>query len=313
MIIIVELPALIKARVENGRRLVEVEASCEEVDSEGDVILQKALLESADSFIKSGHLDIDHISELGARLGVPDPLSWIIGRPTEVKNLGNGRTSVVGEISRASDGVHNPRANKFDAFWDSLTASDPPVKWRASIYGFPVSGETVDCRTEACDSHATRYMVKRIDWRSLAFTKNPVNTKIKGYAQIVTAKAFVNMLLGKSLPETPNDVMLGLNGDGGNQSGTPATLDPTSDPTISTSMAGVPGMVYASKMPGNMEELLGQYHYHMMPKCSHVGGGNSMAGFKSHFMGCCGAEEHQADILARALMYEVMRSQKRGR
>src|ERR1700743_2718026 len=101
--VIVDFPILIKAATTaEGRRMIEVEASSEECDSEGDVILQKALLGSAKSFVRTGH--IDHISEMGERMGIPNPESYIIGHPTEVKDIGGGRTSVVAEIMRSKDG-----------------------------------------------------------------------------------------------------------------------------------------------------------------------------------------------------------------
>ena len=80
---IVEIPCIVKAKAStDGKRLVSVEASSEAVDSEGDVILQKALLDSSKSFVATGHIDIDHLSELGDRLGIANPTSYIIGRPT---------------------------------------------------------------------------------------------------------------------------------------------------------------------------------------------------------------------------------------
>lgn len=196
------LPALIKGRVgDAGQRLVEVEASVEEVDAEGDLILQSALLNSRESFLAAGHLDIDHFSEIGSALGIPNPMSWIVGRPTEVFDSGGGRTMVRGEIRRSA--AHDPDNNKFDAFWDSLT-SKPPVLWRASVFGYMGDG-TLDCRSEACSTPGvTRFLVSKFDWRSLAFTRNPVNQGIKGFARVVSAKAFVEALgpgpLGSSLP-----------------------------------------------------------------------------------------------------------------
>lgn len=214
--LIIELPCLIKALPEeanDGRRLVQVQASSEDLDLEGDVILQRALLDSADSFVKTGHLDIDHISEIGDRLGISNPTSYIVGRPTEVKDLGAGRTAVVGEIRRSVDGTHDPEKNRYDSFWDSLHSA-PPVHWRASIYGFPIKGQVEDCRKTACDV-ATRFLVKGIDWRSLAFTRNPVNDSLRGYAQVVTAKAFCSMLkdmspmsyMALSVPQNMDDLV----------------------------------------------------------------------------------------------------------
>jgi hypothetical protein len=266
--IIVELPCIIKAVSPgaDGKRMVQCEASNEAVDGEGDVVLQRALLDSADSFVATGHLDIDHLSEIGDRLGIQNPTAYIVGRPTEVKDLGKGRTGIVGEIRKSADGKHDPDRNRYDSFWDSLH-SDPPVKWRASIYGFPIKGMVDDCRKMACDTGATRFVVKGIDWRSLAFTRNPVNEDIKGYAQVVTAKAFLAMLKGGP-PSFPMSLAMPMT--------TPRTMD----------------------------ELAGQHARHMK-SCEHTGGLNTTVGFRKHFEACCGAHPDVADLLAHALMHHL--------
>src|SRR6185437_3512682 len=177
----IQLPVIVKARQDGDKRIVEVEASNEEKDSEKDIIKQAALLESADSFVKTGHLDIDHLSEIGDRLGIQRPSDFIVGVPIEVKDLGEGRTGVVGEL-------HKPGRTKADELWESLKA-EPPVRWQASIYGFPKPGKVIDCRVAKGGDADTRFIVEGIDWRSLAFTRNPVNTAIKGAARIITAKS----------------------------------------------------------------------------------------------------------------------------
>ncbi len=197
--IIVSYPAIIKAqKTETGERIVSVEASAESVDSEGDLITQKALLDSADSFVKTGHIDLDHLSEIGAQLGIQNPLSYIVGIPLEVYPIDNGdgikRTGVKCQIFTSKDGVHAPSKNKYDEFWDSLQ-TNPPTRWRASIYGFPKSDGLVDCTKSSCSSGATRYHVTGIDWRSLAFTKNPVNDHIKGFVKIESVKSFIKNFL----------------------------------------------------------------------------------------------------------------------
>lgn len=191
--VVARIPALVKAREPeaSGRRIVSVEASTEEIDTDGDRILQKALLDSAASFIASGHLDIDHLSELGHRLNppIPDPASYIIGRPIDVKSASGGRTFVDGEISRSLDGIDDPRKSRADDFWLSLRRN-PPAVWFASIYGFPVDLD--DCTKGGClPGGPTRFLIKAIDWRSLAFTRTPKNTALKTAASIVTAKSFL--------------------------------------------------------------------------------------------------------------------------
>lgn len=192
--IVATYPVIIKARQDGNRRLVSIEASSELVDSEGDCITQKALLDSAESFIKSGHIDIDHLSEVGHLYGIPNPSQYIIGIPIEVYpvDLGDGvkRTGVLCELYKSKDGSHDPTRNKYDEVWESLQ-TDPPTRWRASIYGFPKSDGLIDCSTETCSSGATRYHVDGIDWRSLAFTKNPVNDGIATFAKIETIKSFI--------------------------------------------------------------------------------------------------------------------------
>src|ERR1700733_998016 len=181
----IDLPVLIKARTDGDRRLVEVEASNEEKDSEKDIIKQAALLDDAASFVATGHLDIDHYSEIGERLGITNPTDYIVGVPTEVKDLGKGRTGVLGELHKAG-------RRKADELWSSLTAQ-PPVRWRASIYGFPKAGMVEDCRVSKGGGD-TRFIVKGIHWRSLAFTRNPGNDSITGAAHVVTAKSMLAIM-----------------------------------------------------------------------------------------------------------------------
>jgi len=201
---VLDVPVVVKARLDGDRRLVEVEASNEQVDQQGDVIMQCALLNSADNFIAHGALDIDHKSELGDRMGIKDPNSYIIGRPIEVKDIGGGRTSVVGEIQRAADGIFDPKAHRYDDFWDSLQRN-PPVVWRASVYGFPTADGLVEGPNEA--TGAKRYTIYGMVWKSLAFTRRPVNDAITHPAKIVTAKSYIDEI-SKVFPIEINNMMM---------------------------------------------------------------------------------------------------------
>jgi hypothetical protein len=284
--LIITFDALVKARStdSSGRRLIECEVSNQEVDLEGDVIEQKALLDSADYFIKYGHIDIDHISELGFRAGIKNPSSYIIGRPTEVKDLGNGRTGMVGEIMKSRDGSVNPEQNKYDEVWKSLQA-EPPVMWRASIYGFPELDGVIDCSEVVCNSGATRYHITKLQWKSLALTRNPVNDAIKGCVQIISAKAQIDwlrkdMMMPFNLGETPR-LAPAFNNLGQNQ-----------NPSFS--------------MPYSTSDLWQQYTEHMAKDCPHCHPGlNSSLSFMDHFSMCCGADPSQSEILANALMWMV--------
>lgn len=201
--IVARIPTLIKARPAeaSGRRIVTVEASTEEKDLDRDIVMQSSLLNSAASFIATGHLDLDHKSEIGHRMRPPitDPLSYVVGRPLDVKGMPGGRTFVEGEISKAIDGSHDPRRSRADEFWDSLLR-DPPVLWYASIYGFPTDLD--DCTRGFCPGLTdTRFVVKAIDWRSLAFTRTPKNTALKSETRIVSAKAYIAEMVKAEYPE----------------------------------------------------------------------------------------------------------------
>ena len=311
---IVEIPCIIKSHTaKDGKRIVEVQASDESIDGEGDLIMQKALLDAAPDFIRSGHCDIDHISELGYRMGIANPLSYIIGRPTEVKDYGKGCTGVVAEIMKSADGKHDPVKNKYDEFWDSLNTT-PPMKWSASIYGFPKPGEIIDCRTEVCDTPARRFVVKGIDWRSMAFTTKPINDNLTRYARVVTAKAFIELLKGASplMPVTT----VGLS-DANRMGDTypPVLPDQPLSPYHQDQPSGAPatGIGLSMAVPRNLSEAVGQYHCHMKTgACEHTGGLNSRVGFKNHFLKCCGASDDMADLLSHSLLYHLLLEKKRG-
>lgn len=283
--VVARIPVLIKAREpeRSGRRIVEVESSTEEVDLDGDVVLQSALINSAANFIATGHLDIDHLSEFGARMGIPDPSSYIVGRPLDVKAMPYRRTFVEGEIRRSLDGTEDPVRNRYDELWKSLR-SDPPVQWFASIYGYPLDFD--DCTKAECSStRATRLVIKAIDWRSLAFTRTPKNTALSSPARIVTAKS----LLAEMIAEKAASKGMFYAPATGPVSA--AGQEPIGPP-LSTLLAVPPTMddVYAAS------------------DCAKCGCGAdsmpSLAGYRRHFAKCNGMDPGLADVFAHAQMYK---------
>jgi hypothetical protein len=286
--LVIEIPAIIKAKtLEDGRRIVEVEASNESVDLEGDVILQQALLDAGPNFVKSGHLDIDHISEIGHRYGISNPSSFIVGTPLAVNDLGNGRTGVRGEIMRSKDGIVDAKAHKYDELWESLN-SEPQVRWRASIYGFPTASGVIDCSkaTSGVETYgATRWLVKSINWRSLAFTRNPINDEITGSARVVTEKAFFEIMKARI-----------------EKSDYEYNLSPPLASPIKYMLS-----------PRNREEIIGHWHGHIQKGlCPCAGGdmGSSVFSFRNHFQTCCAEPEWTADVLALALMQLLKRERR---
>ena len=288
---VIDLPVIIKAMPGDGKRMVMVEASNQNRDQEGDVVLQSALLNAATEFIRCGALDIDHLSEVGARYGISNPSDYIVGVPREVKDIGDGRTAVFRELHQSVPGV----VTKADELWNGLTRN-PPVNWRASIFGYPKGKDGFhDARVSKCPEapEATRYVVKSMSWRSLAFTRNPINDSIEGSARIVTMKAHIDYLRSiNAFPASNED--------------TSVKADPV--------LASIPvEPMYPMLEPRNRLELLAHYKLHMdNGKCSCAGSdtplGRSVAGFRSHFMYCVGMTEGESDIFALALMQVLKHS-----
>ena len=276
---VISFPTIIKADVSSHRRLISFECSNENCDSEGDVISQSALLNAAPGFIARGILDIDHISEIGSRLGIHSPSDWIVGSPLEVMDGGKGKTIVKGELHQSRPGT----ISKADNVWNGIIAN-PPVKWRASIYGINVGPDSfIDTRVKKCPEFpkAKRFVVKALNWRSTALTQNPINNEITGYATVVTMKAHIDYL--NSIHALPTGGAIKADSD---------IPQPANN---------------AMLLPRNRLELLAHYALHIAKgKCECAGPdaplGRSIAAFRSHFAVCCGADEGMADLMGCALM-----------
>lgn len=324
--------SLVKARTdETGRRLVELAASTELTDLQGDCILQKALLDAAAEFIRNGHLDIDHRSELYEDLGITNPDAWIVGRPLEVWDGGGGQTMVLCHLRKSAE--HDPNLHTWDALWDSLQ-TDPPVAWRASVYGFIDPSTTLDCREEACawkgpGPAPTRFLVSKFDWRSLAFTRHPVNDGISSYARIVSAKAWVTAVKAQRTPleaayQAPITTEGGL-------VGTVVAHDPEADAkhraqaeaahekleehnheTEEAKAAGLLGEHYAPPKP-SMPVIDGEISHGECPTCGGLLDAPSTALWRSHLHKCLGWDSTSADVGAHAAMYRMLLSQGWGR
>ncbi len=162
---------LLKARPseEGGERMVYFEASNEALDQQGEVVLAKALADSADYYLRYGNLDIDHITQIGARAGIPDYNLFEIGRPVEVRVDGS-KTFAKCQIYRGE----GPVAEKANQVWDSLTKIDPPARWYPSVGGsIQERGTEFDPLTKS-----TRSVVRRVRWTNIGLSRTPVNQTV---------------------------------------------------------------------------------------------------------------------------------------
>lgn len=167
--------------LEAGQRLIYIEASNETLDQQNEVVLQKALKDSSDWFLKYGNLDIDHMTILGkpnpekGYPGIPDSQLYEIGRPLDVRFEGS-KTFVKGEIY-AGQGASAERANQF---WESLTEIQPPARWYPSVGGSIMEKAVeVDANT-----HARKAMIKKVRWSNIGFSKTPVNSAVPTVATV---------------------------------------------------------------------------------------------------------------------------------
>jgi hypothetical protein len=280
------MPVVLKASQPDGRRVISVQASSQHCDSEGDVILQKSLLNSAKSFLDSGTIDRDHISEIGSRYGIQNPSDYIIGKPLEVKDIGNFNTEVVLELFPSLLGATTK--SQADLVWESIL--EDPTAWSSSIFGYPTSRGIQDVRiTKSAEfPEAKRYIVHELNWKSLALTKTPINNTMEGHAQVLTMKSFAWGMrqIGSPFFEKAE---------------APSPIEALPVPYI--------------PLPRNRMELKAHFYLHVMDgKCPCAGEGtlfgNSVAGFREHFFNCCGTDIDTSDIYALALMQALKRDKR---
>lgn len=154
---------------EGGERILYCEASNETMDAQNEVVLQKALADSMEYMLAKGVFDIDHITMIGAKAGIPDYMLYEIGRPTEI-NFRDGKTFVKGFIYRG-EGRAAERANYF---WSSLTDISPPAQWYPSVGGSVLARDvSIDPLTKS-----RKVAVSQVRWFNIGYSKQPVNQTV---------------------------------------------------------------------------------------------------------------------------------------
>ncbi|MBI1207440.1 MAG: hypothetical protein GC191_09165 [Azospirillum sp.] len=152
-----------------GQRIIYLEASNEALDQQNEVVLAKALAESADFYRQFGNLDVDHITQIGARSGIPDYLLYEIGRPIEVR-IDGPQTFVKAQIYSGE----GPAAAKANQVWDSLTKISPPARWFPSV-----GGDVLDRGTEFDpETKRSRTVIRKVRWRNIGLSRTPVNATV---------------------------------------------------------------------------------------------------------------------------------------
>lgn len=148
--------------MEGTHRYVYMEASNEERDFEGERILAKAMSDAADYYRRYGNIDIDHITQIGPRIGIDDYHFYEIGVPVDVA-FRDGRTFVKGEIYSGT----SRSAKLANEFWRSLTEQSPPARWYPSVGGRVTGREDLN-----------KSVVTSVRWTNIGFSKTPVNSEV---------------------------------------------------------------------------------------------------------------------------------------
>jgi hypothetical protein len=156
-------------KVEGGERFIYIEASNEAVDQQGEVVMAKALAESADFFLKYGNLDIDHLTMIGPKMGVPNSNLYEIGRPVEVKSSG-GKTFVKGHIVSGT----GPAAEQANSFWSGLVDIQPAQRWYPSVGG-SVMAKAVEFDPK---TQKKRVVITKTRWSNIGFSRTPINSNV---------------------------------------------------------------------------------------------------------------------------------------
>lgn len=162
---------------EGGKRYVYLEASREAKDQQNEIVLAKALQESAETYTRYGNLDIDHYSmpSVAAAHGIENPHLWEIGSPVDVRFDGIS-TFVKAEIFSGE----TPLAEKANMVWDSMTKLRPGKKWYPSVGGKVLAKSSrIDPKTG--DKIG---VVSSVRWTNIALSAQPVNQHVGGIATI---------------------------------------------------------------------------------------------------------------------------------
>lgn len=154
---------------ERGERFLYFEASNEDVDHQNEIVLAKALSESADYYLRHGNVDLSHYSILGAKSGLANFLDYEIGKPVAV-HVDDNKTFVKAQLYTGD----SPMAKNADSVWASLTQQQPPSRWYPSVGGAvlsksiqrdPITGQKIA-------------VVDKVRWNNIALDRCPVNKTV---------------------------------------------------------------------------------------------------------------------------------------
>lgn len=163
---------------EGGKRMLYLEASDESVDHQREKVLQSALADSSDYFLRHGNIDISHYTLIGLKHNIPNHLEYEIGKPVDVgfSRTGgrNNKTFVKAELYQGANGGTSRQAENAGMVWDSLTKQRPPMSW------FPSVGGGVLDKAPAVDpeTNSRITVIRKVRWCNIGLDRMPVNKAV---------------------------------------------------------------------------------------------------------------------------------------
>lgn len=193
---------------EGGGRFIFFEASNEDVDHQNEVVLQKALEQSSDFYLRHGNIDLSHFSILGPKAGIPNYMEYEIGKPVAVRIDGK-HTFVKAELYQGESAM----ARNANMVWDSLTRQSPPSRW------YPSVGGSVLAKSVKLDP-ATRNkvaVIEKVRWNNTALDRCPVNRTVPEISMAPVgafAKSLGGFVITKALEASYATDAIGKTGGG---------------------------------------------------------------------------------------------------
>ena len=186
---------------EGDKRFIYMEASNEVRDLQDEMVLQKALTDSAEYFLRFGNIDIDHYTKIGVPnpqkgyIGIPNFELYEIGRPIDVR--ADGKSTFVKALINSGSGIAAEKAN---SFWSSITELNPPKRWYPSVGG-SVLEKSIAIDEKTSEKYS---VITKVRWNNVGFSLQPVNQTVQEVSTIpigVLAKSWgvLGLDLRKSL------------------------------------------------------------------------------------------------------------------
>lgn len=193
---------------EDGERYLYMEASNEGRDYQDEIVLQKALEESAEYYLRHGNIDLSHYTLLGPKAGIANHYEYEIGKPVDVGVQG-ARTFVKAWLYKGDSAM----ARNASMVWDSLTKQSPPARWYPSVGGAVLAKSVrIDPETKARVG-----VVERVRWSNIALDRMPVNRTVPEISTLpigTFAKSLGGFVISKALDASAATDVATLTGGG---------------------------------------------------------------------------------------------------